>query len=169
MLSSILDVKELRGMKWTNSRKILGVLLGLGVILGFLLSPLGFETRSSEIRTLWFAVFFVIVGIALPAAGLVSLLKRPKLAGVLAVIDAAILFPTAQADQAKFFFTVTPPLAVTIGEFLLILVGIGYMLYGPRAYSENRIGAFDIPAGKDAYRICECQRSARCLDPSGKC
>jgi hypothetical protein len=139
MLSSLSDVKVLRGMKWTNSRKILAALLGLGLTLGVLLSPLGFETRSSEIRTLWFAAFFIIVGMALPAAGLVSLLKRPKLAGVLAVIDAAILFPTAQADQAKFFFTLSPPPAVTIGEFSLILVGIGYMLYGPRVYAENRI------------------------------
>ena len=127
---------------WTsfgNSERILAVLFGVGFILGFLLTPLGFETRMNEIRTLAFAVFFVTVGLLLPLAGLVSLLlRRPRLAGVLAVIDASLLFLTAPADQALFFFTVPPPPAVTVGEYLLILVGIGYMLYGPRVYDRYR-------------------------------
>ena len=115
-----------------NAERILAVLLAAGIILGFLLTPLGFETRSSQIRTLWFAAFFIVVGLLLPIAGLIALFKRPKIAGVLAVIDAALSFLTAPADQAKFFFTVSPPPAVTAGEFILILVGIGYMLYGLR-------------------------------------
>jgi hypothetical protein len=116
----------------------LAVLLGGGIILGFLLSPLGFETRSHALRSLWFAVFFSIVGIAAPVVGLGLLFPRPKLASVLAVIDAAILFLTVPGDQAGFFFTLSPPTAVTAGEFLLILVGMGYMLYGPRVYVDNR-------------------------------
>jgi hypothetical protein len=98
-----------------------------------------------ELRTLAFAGFFIIVGLLLPLAGLISLwLRRPRLAGVLAVIDAALLFITAPADQALFFFTVAPPPAVTIGEFILIFVGIGYMLYEPRVYAENRTRAADL-------------------------
>jgi len=118
--------------------RILAVLFGLGFILGFLLTPLGVETRMHELRTLAFAGFFIVVGLVIPLAGLVSLfLRRPKLAGVLAVIDAVLLFLTAPADQARFFFTAPPPPAVTAGEYILILVGIGYMLYGPRVYVEN--------------------------------
>jgi len=91
-----------------------------------------------ELRTLAFAGFFIVVGLFMPLAGLVALfLRRPKLAGVLAVIDAGLLFLTAPADQARFFFTAPPPPAVTAGEYMLILVGIGYMLYGPRVYGEN--------------------------------
>jgi len=127
---------------WTslgNSERILAVLFGVGFILGFLLTPLGFETRMNELRTLAFAVFFITVGLLLPLAGLVSLLiRRPGLAGVLAVIDASLLFFTAPADQALFFFTVPPPPAVTAGEYILILVGIGYMLYGTRVYDQDR-------------------------------
>ena len=127
---------------WTslgNSERILAVLFGVGFILGFLLTPLGFETRMNELRTLAFAVFFITVGLLLPLAGLVSLLiRRPGLAGVLAVIDASLLFFTAPADQALFFFTVPPPPAVTAGEYILILVGIGYMLYGTRVYDLDR-------------------------------
>jgi hypothetical protein len=122
-----------------NAERILAVLLGVGFVLGFLLTPLGFETRMNEIRTLAFGVFFVTVGLLLPLAGLVSLLlRRPRLAGILAVVDAALMFFTAPADQALVFFTVPPPPAVTIGEYILILVGIGYMLYGQRVYDRHR-------------------------------
>jgi hypothetical protein len=122
----------------TSAGRILAVLFGVGFILGILLSPLGVETRMPELRSLAFAGFFIIVGMLIPLIGLVSVwLRRPRLAGVLAVIDAALLFLTAPADQALFFFTVAPPPAVTIGEFILIFVGIGYMLYGPRVYDNK--------------------------------
>ncbi|MBP1927774.1 hypothetical protein J2741_000321 [Methanolinea mesophila] len=121
-----------------TSERILAILFGLGFVIGFLLTPLGFETRMNEIRTLAFGVFFIVVGLLLPLAGLAMLLvRRSKLAGVLAIIDAAFLFLVAPADQAKFFFTVPPPPAVTAGEFILIFVGIGYMLYGQRVYLGN--------------------------------
>jgi hypothetical protein len=65
-------------------------------------------------------------------------MRKKKVAGVLAVIGAAFIFLVAPADQALFFFTVSPPPAVTIGEFILIFVGIGYMLYGPKVYDEDQ-------------------------------
>jgi hypothetical protein len=137
-MSSLSNTKTSFG----NEERILAVLFVLGIILGFLLTPLGFETRMNELRTLAFAGFFVAVGLLLPIAGLVLLFRRPKVAGVLAVIDAVLLFLTAPADQALFFFTVPPPPAVTAGEFILILVGIGYMLYGPRIYAKNHTRIF---------------------------
>ena len=122
-----------------NAERILAILFGLGFVLGFLLTPLGVETRMNELRSWAFAGFFITVGLLLPFAGLVSLLlRRPKLAGVLAVIDAVFIFLTAPADQASFFFTIPPPPAVTIGEYVLIFLAIGYMLYGPRVYAESR-------------------------------
>lgn len=126
---------------FSNAEKVLAVLLGFGFILGVLLSPLGVETRMNDLRTPEFAGFFIIVGMLLPLAGLISLfLRRPKLAGVIAAVDAALLFLTAPADQARFFFTVAPPPAVTAGEYILILVGIGYILYGQRVYLEKKNG-----------------------------
>ena len=122
----------------TNAGRILAVLFGIGFILGILLSPLGFETRSPEIRTLLFALFFIIVGMLIPLAGFALVwLRRQRLAGVLAVIGAVFIFLIGPADQALFFFTVSPPPAVTIGEYILIFVGIGYMLYGPKVYAEE--------------------------------
>ena len=125
-------------MSLGKSERILAALFVIGIVLGFLLTPLGFETRSNEIRTLAFAVFFIFVGLLIPIAGLILLFRRPKLAGILAVIEAALMFLVAPADQALFFFTVSPPQAVTVGEFILIFVGIGYMLYGSRIYYENQ-------------------------------
>jgi hypothetical protein len=123
----------------TSAERVLVVLFGFGFILGFLLTPLGVETRMPELRTLAFAGFFITVGLLIPFAGMVSLwVRRPKLAGILAVIDATLLFLTAPADQALFFFIVSPPPAVTASEYILIFVGIGYMLYRSQVYSNNR-------------------------------
>ncbi len=131
---------------FTSAMRILAVLFGIGFILGFLLTPLGVETRSPEIRTLLFAVFFIIVGLLIPLAGLVLLwLRKTRFAGVLAVIGAALIFLVPPADQALFFFTVSPPPAVTAGEYILIFVGIGYMLYGPRVYSEKQTQDANLP------------------------
>ena len=122
----------------TSAERILVVLFLVGFILGILLSPLGVETRMAALRSLVVAGFFIIVGILIPLIGLISVwLRRPRLAGVLAVIDAVLLFLIAPADQALFFFTVAPPPAVTLGEFILIFVGVGYMLYGPRVYEKR--------------------------------
>jgi len=124
---------------FSRAEGILAVLFGLGFVLGFLLTPLGVETRIHELRSPVFAGFFITVGLLMPLAGLVSLfLRRTKLAGVLAVIGASFNFLVPPADQAKFFFTVTPPPAVFVGEYILILVGIGYILFGPRVYSQTR-------------------------------
>lgn len=123
----------------TSAMKMLAVLFGIGFILGFILTPLGVETRSPEIRTLLFGVFFIVVGLLIPLVGLILIwLRKKKFAGVLAVIGAAFIFLVAPLDQALFFFTVSPPPAVTIGEFILIFVGIGYMLYGPKVYEEEQ-------------------------------
>ena len=75
---------------FSRAEGILAVLFGLGFVLGFLLTPLGLETRIHELRSPVFAGFFITVGLLLPLVGLVALfLRRAKLAGVLAVIDAS--------------------------------------------------------------------------------
>jgi hypothetical protein len=95
------------------------------------------ETRRKELRSPAVAVFFIVVGILAPLAGLVLLFKRPRLAAVLAMIDAVALILSSPADQAKFFFKTAPPPAVTAGELVLNVVGVGYMLYGPKVYAKH--------------------------------
>ena len=126
-------------MSLSSAGRILAVLFGIGFIVGFLLTPLGFETRMPELRSLAFAGYFIIVGLLIPIIGLVTIwLGRTRLAGTLAVINAILIFLTGPADQAKFFFTLSPPPAVTIGEYILIFIGVGYMLYGPKVYGEKQ-------------------------------
>ena len=73
-MASFFDAKASLG----DTKRILAVLFVVGFVVGFLLTPLGFETRENEIRTLWFAVFFVTVGLLLPIAGLVSSVAKTK-------------------------------------------------------------------------------------------
>jgi hypothetical protein len=121
-----------------DAPRILAVLLRIGFILGFLLTPVGLETRRKFLRSPAIAGFFIFVGLVAPLAGLILLLfRRPKPAGILAVIDAVLLMLAAPADQARLFFTVPPPPAVTVGESALALLGIGYPLYGFRASRET--------------------------------
>jgi hypothetical protein len=120
-----------------DAPRILAVLFRIGFILGFLLTPVGLETRRKFLRSPAIAGFFIFVGLLAPLAGLILLLfRRPKPAGILAVVDAGLLILAAPADQAKLFFTVPPPPAVTVGESALALLGIGYVLYGFRASRE---------------------------------
>jgi hypothetical protein len=121
-----------------RTERVLAILFGVGFVLGFLLTPVGFETRSHELRNPVIPVFFIIVGLLLPLAGLIALFFRPKIAGILAIVDAALSFLIAPADQARVFFRISPPPAVTAGEYILILIGIGYMLYGQRIYLKHQ-------------------------------
>jgi hypothetical protein len=92
----------------------------------------------NELRTLAWAAFFIVVGLVIPIVGLILMFRRPRYAAVLAMIEAVLIFLIAPADQALFFFTVSPPPAVTAGEFILIFVGIGYLIYGTRIYDKAR-------------------------------
>jgi hypothetical protein len=123
---------------FTEAERVLAVLLGFGAVLGLLLSPLGVETRRTQLRSPLFAAFFIIVGMLMPLAALVLLLRRrPRPAAALAMADAGLLLLTSPADQAKFFFRVPPPPAVTAGELVLTLLGMGYMVYGLRVLREE--------------------------------
>jgi hypothetical protein len=125
----------------TDPRRILAILFRIGFILGFLLTPVGVETRRKFLRSPAVAGFFILVGLVAPLAGLLLLLfGKSKAACALAVADAAVLMISAPADQAKAFFTVVPPPAVTVGEHALVGLGIGYILYGLRAYRQTGIG-----------------------------
>jgi len=123
---------------WSGTAKALLVLLLFGIVLGFLLSPLGLETRLSVIKTLLLAPFFLTGALLIPIAGVILLFKRPRLTGTLVVIDAIFIFFVAPADQAGFFFNAPPPQGVTVVEFVLIFFGVGYILLGPKLRSESR-------------------------------
>ena len=124
-------------MKLTTTGKIVLVLLVFGIIIGYLLTPLGFETRSAHLRSDAIVPFFIANALGIPIAALILLFKKPQITGILMVINAAVELFLVPGDQAGFFFTVAPPARITVLEFLSIIVMIGYLLYGPKLYSEN--------------------------------
>lgn len=118
--------------------RILAVLFRIGFMLGFLLTPVGVETRRKQLRSPAIAAFFILVGLAAPLAGLLFLLfGKPRPAAILAMADAGLLILTAPADQAKAFFTTKPPPAVAAGEAALALLGMGYIICGLRALNSG--------------------------------
>ena len=122
----------------TRPEQVLAALLGAGFALGFALTPLGVENRQKQLRSPFIPVFFISVGLLMPLAGVVLLLlRRPRPAAALAIVDAGLMFLTAPADQAKLFFTVEPPPLVTAGEAALTLLGMGYLWYGQRVCDEE--------------------------------
>jgi hypothetical protein len=125
-------------MKLTTTGKIVLVLLVFGIIMGYLLTPLGFETRSAHLRSDAIVPFFIANALAVPIAALVLLFKKPQMTGILVVINAIIELFLVPGDQAGFFFTVAPPARITVLEFLSIVVMIGYLLYGPKLYAESK-------------------------------
>ena len=57
------DSQSIKARPITSAEKVLAVLFGFGFIVGFLLTPLGVETRIPELRTLAFAGFFINRGV----------------------------------------------------------------------------------------------------------
>src|SRR5260370_24658290 len=106
----------------------------------------------------------------IPLVGEIRLfLRRPTLAGDGGVRVASSPYLLEPAAKSKFYFTIPPPPAVFIGEYILILVGIGYMLFGPRVYSQTRERPRDRPRVLrfclDSFAVPPSSASATCSAP----
>jgi hypothetical protein len=125
-------------MKLTNTAKIVLGLLVLAIIFGYALTPLGFETRTPDLRTWAIVPFFVSASLLIPILALIFLFKKPKVAGVMVVINAIVMLFLVPGDQAGFFFTTPVPPIITVFEFLSVIVSIGFLLSGPRLLDNRR-------------------------------
>lgn len=125
-------------MKLTNTVKIIILLLVFGIIFGYLLTPLGLETRSANLRTVAIVPFFIAASLGIPLAALILLFKKPRITGILVIINAIIMLFLVPGDQGGYFFTVPVPVAISVLEFLSIIVSIGFLLYGPKLYNESK-------------------------------
>lgn len=124
-------------MKLTKTAKIVFGLLVLAIIFGYALTPLGFETRTPDLRTWAIVPFFVAASLAIPILALALLFKKPSISGVLVVINAIVMLFLVPGDQAGFFFTTPVPPIITVFEFLSVFVSIGFLLYGPRLLTKK--------------------------------
>ena len=124
-------------MKLTIAGKIIGLLLVFGIVFGYLLTPLGLETRSAALRTIAIVPIFIAASLGIPIVALILLFIRPKITGILVIINAIIVLFLVPGDQAGYFFTLPVPGAISVLEFLSIIVSIGFLLYGPKLYAES--------------------------------
>jgi len=124
-------------MKLTIAGKIIGLLLVFGIVFGYLLTPLGLETRSAALRTIAIVPIFIAASLGIPIVALILLFIRPKITGILVIINAIIMLFLVPGDQAGYFFTLPVPGAISVLEFLSIIVSIGFLLYGPKLYAES--------------------------------
>jgi len=124
-------------MKHLTPRTIVATLLVFAIVFGYLLTPLGLEPRTADLRTYAIVPFFITASLGLPIAAAIFLFIKPRLAGIFVVINAIIMLFLVAGDQGGFFFTTPPPTAITILEFLSIIVSIGFLLYGPELYRSR--------------------------------
>jgi len=127
-------------MKLFTPRTIVAALLVLAIIFGYLLTPLGLEPRTADLRTYAIVPFFITASLGLPIAAAIFLFIKPRLSGIFVVINATIMLFLVAGDQGGFFFTTPPPTAITILEFLSIIVSAGFLLYGPELYRVRTSG-----------------------------
>jgi hypothetical protein len=125
-------------MKLTKTTKVVLGLLILAIIFGYALTPLGFETRTPDLRTWAIVPFFISASLLIPILALIFLFKKPKVAGVMVVINAIVMLFLVPGDQAGFFFTTPVPPIITVFEFLSVVVSIGFLLAGPQLLDKRR-------------------------------
>lgn len=123
--------------KLTCNNKIIGSLLIIAIVFGYLLTPLGLEPRMNDLKTALIVPFFVAASLGIPIIALIMLFIKPKIAGILVVINAIIMLFLVPGDQGGFFFTTPPPVAITVLEALSIIVSIGFLLYGPKIIAKK--------------------------------
>ncbi len=106
--------------------RLIAVGMIIYVIIIILLTPLGFETRSSaSFTTTGLATLvLVFVGLALVVISLVLLAYRPRRSPILAVVGVLLYFPIFFADQAGQFSALRIPSAINYLEYLQALVAI---------------------------------------------
>jgi hypothetical protein len=121
----------------TKTGKIIGILLILAIVFGYLLTPLGLETRTPGLRTFAIVPFFVTASLGIPIIAFILLFIKPRITGILVVINAIIMLFLVAGDQGGFFFTIPVYTSITVLELLSMIVSIGFLLYGPRLVAEN--------------------------------
>jgi hypothetical protein len=116
-------------MATSGYAKFLVLLLVAFLACDFLLTPLGWETRSISkvtfVGLLTLGILFL--GLALDLASIVASFRRPKAAAVLAIVGSLCYFPVFLIDQTHQFSTLDPPVSIVYVEWLAFVVALGVM------------------------------------------
>jgi hypothetical protein len=127
-------------MKPSGRSRILLILLVIYVISDLLLTPLGgLETRPpSQVTTLGLATLgLLFAGLALGVVSSVLLFYKPRRSPILAIVAGILYFPAFLAEQAGYFSSLRPPIAIETLEIVQTLVSIVMMLAALNVYRQK--------------------------------
>jgi hypothetical protein len=127
-------------MKLSGNAKALAILLVVFVFCDFLISPLVFETRGSDIignpaSLRWLVVLFG--GLLLNIIALVLVAFRPRTAAILAIIGSIAYIVVSFADQAGLVSSLRAPVVVADIELVAVIVLAGVLFLASRVYLES--------------------------------
>ncbi len=126
-------------MKLSPNARILAVTLVAYIICDVLLTPAGLETRQlNGITTLGVATLVLIfIGLAMIAVSLVFLFRNSRLSSILATLGLLLYFPAFLADRTGYFAAQVPPDAITVVEFVQVVIAVIGLVFAWRINRER--------------------------------
>jgi hypothetical protein len=136
--------------------RVLLVSLLIYILSDILLTPLGgLETRPpADVTTVGLATLgMLFLGLALGVVSLVLLFYRPRRSPLLAIAAGILYFPAFITEQAGYFSSLKPPIAIETLEILQPLISLATMLVAS-AFPEGRAPsrpAVALPRGRRPF------------------
>jgi hypothetical protein len=127
-------------MKPSGRSRILLLFLVIYVVSDILLTPLvGLETRPpTQVTTLGLAALgLLIAGLALDVVSSVLLFYKPRRSPMIAIIAGILYFPAFLTEQAGYFSSLKPPIAIETLEIVHALVSIAMILVALSVFRQK--------------------------------
>jgi hypothetical protein len=126
-------------MKLSRNALVLALALGVNVVLVYLLTPMGFESRPpTDLKTVgYIAIGTIFVGLILDLAAIVLLWRSVRLASRLAIIGSVLFFFPIVGDQLGFFFSSAIPPVINTLEYVFIVVLLVTLFLALRVNRES--------------------------------
>jgi hypothetical protein len=127
-------------MKLSRSVMALAAVLVVNVVVVFLLTPLGFESRpSTDLKTVgYIAIGTIFTGLGLDLASIALLLfRRVRLASILAIVGSLLFFFPIVGDRTGSFFSLPIPPVINTLEYIFAPVLLVTLFVASRVYRET--------------------------------
>jgi hypothetical protein len=127
-------------MKLSRNVTALAIVLMVNVVLVFLLTPLGFESRpSTDLKTVgYIAIGTIFTGLALDLASVaLLLLRRVRLASMVAIVASVLFFFPILGDWTGSFFSLPIPPVINTLEYIFAVVLVATLFLASRVFRET--------------------------------
>jgi hypothetical protein len=127
-------------MKLSTNATALAALLVVNVVVVFLLTPLGFESRpSTDLKTVgYIAIGTIFTGLALDLASVaLLLLRRVRLASMVAIVASVLFFFPILGDWTGSFFSLPIPPVINTLEYIFAVVLVATLFLASRVFRET--------------------------------